>query len=132
MSCAVGVIDGKPLFIATIGWCDIRPRLAAVERSPQVVKKILEKAKIKKTAGVIRVENRITTKNVRLKNAGVNPRRAAIGCMTRNPPGESLTPRYQIVSSRCSFCFRSSDRRKWSGSFAASPTMLLPFAFTFT
>jgi hypothetical protein len=31
MPCAVGVIDGKPLFIAAIGWCDIRPRLAAIE-----------------------------------------------------------------------------------------------------
>ena len=37
---AVGVIDRKPLFIAAIGRRDIRPRLAAIERSPQIVEKM--------------------------------------------------------------------------------------------
>ena len=78
MSRAVGVVDGKPLFIAAICWCDICPRLAAIHRSPQVVEEILEQAEIKEMACTVRVQNRIAAKNIGLENAGGNPRPAAI------------------------------------------------------
>jgi hypothetical protein len=55
MSGAVGAIDGKPLFIAAIRRCDVRPRSSAVERSPQIGEKVLDKAEIKKAAEFIGV-----------------------------------------------------------------------------
>ena len=38
---AVGVIDGEPLLVASVGGRNVRPGLAAVERAPHVIKKCL-------------------------------------------------------------------------------------------
>ena len=73
-----GVINNEPLFITAVRRRDGCPRLPARQRLPQVVKKVLQKTEVEKSAGIVRIQDRIATENVGLQNARRIPVFAAI------------------------------------------------------
>ena len=75
---AVGVIDREPLLVASGRRSKVHESVAAIERSPDIVEKCLEKAEIEKTPGVIADQDRVAPEDVILEHAGKGPGGAAI------------------------------------------------------
>ena len=77
-----GLINRKPLLVASACPDKIGPGLAAVGRPPDVVTKCVPKAEIEKCSQLVRIQNGIAAENVIFENTWKRPRRAAIGCVS--------------------------------------------------
>src|SRR5438105_8109594 len=80
-------VNGKPLFIASIGGTEIRPRLTTDQRAPHIYKKRLQKTEVKEMPGIIRAQDRVAAKDVVFQDAGKSPPAPAVTgiCPARLP-----------------------------------------------
>ena len=80
-------VNGKPLFIASIGGTEIRPGLTTDQRAPHIYKKRLQKTEVKEMPGIIRAQDRVAAKDVVFQDAGKSPPAPAITgiCPARLP-----------------------------------------------
>lgn len=80
---AIRVVDREPFFVASVSRRDVRPSLAAVNRTPHVIEERLQQAEIKKLAGAIRTEYRIAAEHIVFQNAGKRPGRSSVSGVAR-------------------------------------------------